>query len=41
MSRGQTLVAFNFDPLHRGMHRGDQRFLWNAILNRQAILARR
>jgi hypothetical protein len=35
------VVAFNFNPLHRDMNRGDERFLWNAILNWQAILARR
>jgi len=35
------VIAFNFNPLHRDMNRGDQRFLWNAILNWQAILARR
>jgi hypothetical protein len=35
------VIAFNFNPLHRDMNRGDQRFLWNAILNWQAIVARR
>ncbi|MGO9635268.1 MAG: M14 family zinc carboxypeptidase [Steroidobacteraceae bacterium] len=35
------VVAFNFNPLHRDMNRGDQRLLWNAILNWQAIVARR
>jgi hypothetical protein len=34
------VVAFNFNPLHRDMNRGDQRLLWNAILNWQAILDR-
>jgi hypothetical protein len=34
------VVAFNFNPLHRDLNRGDQRFLWNAILNWQAIVAR-
>jgi hypothetical protein len=34
------VVAFNFNPLHRDMNRGDQRLLWNAILNWQAILSR-
>ncbi|HTV94573.1 MAG TPA: M14 family zinc carboxypeptidase [Steroidobacteraceae bacterium] len=34
------VVAFNFNPLHRDLNRGDQRMLWNAILNWQAILAR-
>jgi hypothetical protein len=33
------VVAFNFNPLHRDLNRGDQRMLWNAILNWQAILA--
>ena len=33
------IVTFNFNPLHRDMNRGDQRMLWNAILNWQAILA--
>ena len=32
------VVAFNFNPLHRDLNRGDQRMLWNAILNWQAIL---
>jgi hypothetical protein len=33
------IVTFNFNPLHRDMNRGDQRLLWNAIINWQAILA--
>ena len=33
------VVAFNFNPLHRDLNRGDQRMLWNAILNWHAILA--
>ena len=33
------IVTFNFNPLHRDMNRGDQRMLWNAILNCQVILA--
>ncbi len=33
------VVAFNFNPLHRDLNRGDQRLLWNALLNWQAILA--
>ncbi len=33
------VVAFNFNPLHRDLNRGDQRMLWNAIINWQAILA--
>ena len=32
------IVAFNFNPLHRDLNRGDQRMLWNALLNWQAIL---
>jgi len=35
------VVAFNFNPLHRDLNRGDQRLVWNAILNWQAILARK
>ena len=33
------IVSFNFNPMHRDMNRGDQRLLWNAILNWEAILA--
>jgi hypothetical protein len=33
------VVTFNFNPLHRDLNRGDQRMLWNALLNWQAILA--
>jgi hypothetical protein len=33
------VIAFNFNPLHRDLNRGDQRLLWNAILNWRAILA--
>jgi hypothetical protein len=33
------VVSFNFNPMHRDMNRGDQRLLWNTILNWQAILA--
>jgi hypothetical protein len=33
------VVAFNFNPLYRDSNRGDQRMLWNAIINWQAILA--
>jgi Zinc carboxypeptidase len=39
VGRGRV-VAFNFNPLHRDLNRGDQRLLWNAILNWEAILAR-
>jgi hypothetical protein len=35
------VVAFNFNPLYRDLNRGDQRMLWNAIINWQAILAQR
>ena len=34
------VVAFNFNPLHRDLNRGDQRLLWNAILNWETILSR-
>ena len=33
------VVSFNFNPMHRDLNRGDQRLLWNTILNWQAILA--
>ena len=33
------VVSFNFNPIHRDLNRGDQRLLWNTILNWQAILA--
>ena len=33
------VVAFNFNPLYRDSNRGDQRMVWNAIINWQAILA--
>ena len=35
------VVAFNFNPLHRDLNRGDMRMLWNAILNWRAIVAAR
>ena len=35
------VVSFNFNPMHRDLNRGDQRLLWNAILNWQAIIAGR
>jgi Zinc carboxypeptidase len=38
VGRGHV-VAFNFNPLHRDLNRGDQRLLWNAIINWQSILA--
>ncbi len=33
------VVCFNFNPMHRDMNLGDQRLLWNALLNWQAIVA--
>ena len=33
------VMAFNFNPLHRDMNRGDQRLVWNVILNWQAIVS--
>jgi Zinc carboxypeptidase len=33
------VVAFNFNPIHRDLSRGDQRLVWNALLNWKAILA--
>ncbi len=33
------VVAFNFNPLHRDLNRGDQRMLWNAIINWRSIVA--
>jgi hypothetical protein len=33
------VVTFNFNPMHRDLNRGDQRMLWNAILNWQAIVS--
>jgi hypothetical protein len=38
VGRGHV-VAFNFNPLHRDLNRGDHRLVWNAILNWQAILS--
>ena len=35
--RGRV-VAFNFNPLHRDLNRGDHRLVWNAILNWEAIV---
>jgi zinc carboxypeptidase len=35
------VITFNFNPLHRDLNRGDQRLLWNAIINWRAILAQR
>jgi hypothetical protein len=33
------VVAFNFNPIHRDLNRGDHRLLWNAVLNWEAILS--
>ncbi len=33
------VVAFNFNPFHRDMNRGDQRLVWNAVINWEKILA--
>lgn len=38
VGRGHV-ITFNFNPIHRDLNRGDQRMLWNTILNWQAILA--
>ncbi|MBS0395713.1 MAG: hypothetical protein JSR54_13915 [Proteobacteria bacterium] len=38
VGRGHV-VAFNFNPMHRDLNRGDQRLLWNALINWQAIVA--
>jgi len=40
-ARSGHVIAFNFNPLHRDLNRGDQRMLWNAIINWRAILAQR
>ena len=33
------VVSFNFNPIHRDLNRGDQRLVWNAILNWSAIVS--
>jgi hypothetical protein len=33
------IVSFNFNPMHRDLNRGDQRMLWNALINWQAIVS--
>lgn len=39
MSSGKGhVVAFNFNPFHRDLNRGDHRLVWNAIINWQSIL---
>ncbi len=40
VGRGHV-VAFNFNPLHRDLNRGDHRLVWNAVLNWEAIVAAR
>ncbi len=37
VERGHV-VAFNFNPVYRDLNRGDQRLLWNALINWRAIL---
>ncbi|MDE1922308.1 MAG: hypothetical protein KGI55_02700 [Gammaproteobacteria bacterium] len=32
------VVAFDFNPMHRDLNRGDQRLLWNAIINWRRII---
>jgi hypothetical protein len=34
--RGRVL-AYNFNPIHRDLNRSDYRFLWNALLNWNAL----
>ena len=31
------VIAFNFNPMHRYLNHSDHRFLWNAILNWNAL----
>jgi hypothetical protein len=38
VGRGHV-IAFNFNPLHRDLNRGDHRLVWNALMNWQAIVA--
>jgi hypothetical protein len=40
VGRGHV-VAFNFNPLHRDLNRGDHRLVWNAILNWETIVGGR
>jgi hypothetical protein len=35
------VIAYNFNPLYRDLNRGDQRLLWNAVINWQAIVSAR
>jgi hypothetical protein len=39
LGRGHV-VAFNFNPIHRDLNRGDQRLVWNAVLNWEKILSK-
>ncbi len=32
------VIAFDFNPMHRDLNRGDQRLLWNAIINWRALI---
>ena len=32
------VIVFNFNPFHRDLNRGDERLVWNAIINWQKIL---
>ena len=32
-----TVVAYNFNPMHRDLNRSDYRLLWNAILNWRSL----
>ncbi len=34
-----AIVAYNFNPMHRYLNHSDHRFLWNAIINWQSLLA--
>ena len=34
------VISFNFNPFHRDLNRGDQRLVWNALLNWQSIIAK-
>jgi hypothetical protein len=31
------VLAFNFNPIHRDLNHSDYRFLWNGILNWNAL----
>jgi hypothetical protein len=36
VGRGRV-IAYNFNPIHRDLNRSDHRFLWNALLNWNAL----